>query len=95
MEKWRGKTAIVTGASSGIGAAIVRDLSRAGINVIALARRTERLESLKSELENEAGKVTAIGCDVSNRKSVEEAFKTIEGSFESVNILVNNAGIVR
>jgi NADP-dependent 3-hydroxy acid dehydrogenase YdfG len=59
------------------------------------ARRTERLESLKKELENEAGKVTAIGCDVSDRKSVEEAFKTIEGSFESVNILVNNAGIVR
>jgi NADP+-dependent farnesol dehydrogenase len=93
MDKWRGKTAIVTGASSGIGAAIVRSFAEAGINVIALARRLENIESLKKELENESGKVTAIRCDVSDRKSVEEAFKIIENSFDFINILVNNAGI--
>jgi NADP+-dependent farnesol dehydrogenase len=95
MEKWQGKIAVVTGASAGIGAAIVKELSKAGINVIALARRAERLESLKKELENEPGKVTAIGCDVSDRKSVEKAFEEIEKNFGVVHILVNNAGVLR
>lgn len=95
MEKWRGKTAIVTGASAGIGAAIVRDLAGCGINVVALARRVEKLIELQKELKNAPGKVTAIGCDVSCRKSVEAAFKTIESSVKNVQILVNNAGIIR
>ena len=60
MEKWEGKTAIVTGASAGIGDAIVRDLVKYGINVVALARRMDRLESLKEQLSNEKGKVTYL-----------------------------------
>jgi NADP-dependent 3-hydroxy acid dehydrogenase YdfG len=62
--------------------------------VIGLDIQHERLKSLKKELENEPGKVTVIHCDISDRKSVEEAFKVIESLFEAVNILVNNAGIV-
>jgi NADP-dependent 3-hydroxy acid dehydrogenase YdfG len=93
MEKWCGKTAIVTGAAAGIGAAIVKDFAKAGINVIALDHQIERLRKLRKEIENEPGKMTAIDCDVSNRRSVEEAFKIIENSFDYVNILVNNAGI--
>lgn len=95
MEKWRGKNAVVTGASAGIGAAIVRDLANAGINVAALARRVERLETLKEELKNAPGKVIAVGCDVSKKESVESAFKSIEDAFGSIHILVNNAGVVR
>lgn len=95
MEKWRGKTAIVSGASAGIGSAIVRDFANAGTNVIALARRLEKLESLKDELKNAPGKVTALKCDVSEKQSVEEAFKSIEQSHGVIQILVNNAGVVR
>jgi NADP+-dependent farnesol dehydrogenase len=95
MEKWVGKTAIVTGASSGIGAAITRDFSKAGINVIALARRVEKLDKLKQELKDEPGRVTTIRCDVSDKKSVEVAFKVIESTFKTVNILVNNAGVIK
>ncbi|CRL06496.1 CLUMA_CG019608, isoform A [Clunio marinus] len=95
MEKWRGKVAIVTGASAGIGAAIVRDLANAGINVIALARRAERLESLKNELQAAPGKVTPMTCDVSDKASIESTFEAIENTFETVNILINNAGVIR
>jgi len=93
MEKWSGKTAIVTGASAGIGDAIVRDLVKYGINVVALARRMERLESLKDQLKNEAGKVIPIKCDVSDKASIEAAFEQIEKEVGTVQILVNNAGI--
>jgi NADP+-dependent farnesol dehydrogenase len=93
MEKWRGKTAIVTGASAGIGEAIVRDLVKYGINVVALARRMERLETLKDDLKNEAGKVIPIKCDVSDKASIDAAFEQIEKEVGTVQILVNNAGI--
>ena len=93
MEKWNGKTAIVTGASAGIGAAIVRDLAENCINVIALARRVEKLEALKSELKATAGKITPMRCDVSGKSSIDSTFEEIEKTFESVQILVNNAAI--
>ena len=93
MEKWSGKTAIVTGASAGIGDAIVRDLVKHGINVVALARRMERLESLKDQLKDEAGKVIPIKCDVSDKASIDTAFEQIENQVGTVQILVNNAGI--
>ena len=95
MEKWRGKNAVVTGASAGIGAAIVRDFANAGINVAALARRVDKLDSLKEELKNSPGKVISIACDVSKRESIEAAFKSIEKTFGTIQILINNAGIVR
>ncbi|CAG9800071.1 unnamed protein product [Chironomus riparius] len=93
MEKWSGKTAIVTGASSGIGETIVRDLVKNGINVFALARRMDRLESLREQLKDETGKVIPIKCDVSDKASIDAAFEEIEKEVESIQILVNNAGI--
>jgi NADP+-dependent farnesol dehydrogenase len=95
MEKWIGKIAVVTGASAGIGAAIVRDLSKSGINVIALARRVEKLNDLKNELNGAPGKVTAMRCDISDKKSVEVTFAEIEKTFGFIHILVNNAGVLR
>ena len=93
MEKWEGKTAIVTGASSGIGDAIARDLVKYGINVVALARRMDRLETLKEQLSNEKGKVIPIKCDVSDKASIDAAFEEIEKKVGTIQILVNNAGI--
>ena len=94
MEKWRGKNAIVTGASSGIGAAVVRDFAYVGINVAALARRMDKLRNLEEELKDATGKVIPIACDVSNKESVETAFKSIEQTFGTIQILINNAGIL-
>ena len=93
MEKWEGKTAIVTGASAGIGDAVVRDLVKYGINVVALARRLERLEKLKEQLKDAKGKVIPIKCDVSDKASIDTAFEQIEKEVGSVQILVNNAGV--
>jgi len=95
MEKWKGKNAVVTGASAGIGEEIVRDFAKEGINVVALARRVEKLESLKEELKNAPGKVIAVACDVSDKESVVSAFKSIEEIFGTIHILVNNAGVIR
>jgi len=98
-DKWVGKIAVITGASSGIGAAIFTDFVRRGINVIGLARRLDRVEALIKELGKTCGKAYkcayAYKCDISDPKSVTEAFKWIEMEFGVVNILVNNAGIGR
>lgn len=95
MEKWTGKLAVVTGASSGIGAAIVRDLSKAGINVAALARRADRLDELKDELKEFPGKVYAMMCDVSDKAAVERIFKQIDEKYGAISIMINNAGTMR
>lgn len=95
MDKWIGKTAVVTGASAGIGEAIFKEFAKNGINVIGLARRSEKVETLIEELGPTKGKAFAYKCDVSDSKSVTEAFKWIEDKFDVVHILINNAGIVR
>ncbi|KAL7048561.1 hypothetical protein ACKWTF_003396 [Chironomus riparius] len=94
MDKWQGKTAVVTGASAGIGAEIVKDLARNGINVVGLARRPEMIEEFAKEIEGTGfGKIYAYKCDVSSLDSIKETFKWIEDKFGVINILVNNAGI--
>lgn len=87
MEKWRGKIAVVVGASSGIGAAILKDLAAHGIIVIGLARRSELIDEIE-------GKIYARKCDASNLESIKETFAWIEEKFGAVHILVNNAAIL-
>lgn len=94
MDKWIGKVAVVTGASAGIGKAIVKDLAKAGIHVVALARRNEKIEEYVRELGNTSGKVYARKCDVSDMQSVKQTFASIEQQFGAINILVNNAAIL-
>jgi NADP+-dependent farnesol dehydrogenase len=93
MEKWSGKIAIVTGASAGIGEAIVRDFVKFGITTVALARRLEKLETLKNELKGEKGEIIPVKCDVSDKASIDAAFDEIEKKVGIAHILVNNAGI--
>lgn len=95
MEKWRGKNAVVTGASAGIGAEIVKDLARSGVNVVGLARRPEKVEEIAKELGEVSGKILAYKCDVSSLQSIKDAFKWIEDKVGVVHILVNNAGVIR
>ena len=94
MEKWQGKVAVVTGASAGVGEAIVKDFAKNGVHVVGLARRSEKIEEYAKILGDTTGKIYAYKCDVSDHESIKEAFKWIEQKFGSINILVNNAAIL-
>lgn len=95
MNRWNGKIAVVTGASAGIGAAIVKDLATHGIIVVGLARRVNHVEALKKQVPKFAANIHAYECDVSKEESILAAFQWIEKKFGGVNILVNNAGMTR
>lgn len=84
-----GKIAIVTGASSGLGARFARVLHAAGATVVVTARRVERLQSLAAEL---PGSV-AVQCDVAVDAEREHLIQTVMNQFGRIDILVNNAGI--
>lgn len=93
MDKWVGKIAVVTGASSGIGAAIIKDLAKHGLTVIGLARRAEKVDEIAKEMKNSRGKIYSHKCDIGDLKSIKETFKWIDEKFQKVHILVNNAGL--
>ncbi|MDH6140757.1 MULTISPECIES: SDR family NAD(P)-dependent oxidoreductase [Kitasatospora] len=82
------KVAVVTGASSGIGAATARRLAAEGFSVVLTARRTERIEELAKEIEARGGTASAVTLDVTDRAAVD-AFAREVGQ---VDVLVNNAG---
>ncbi|NDE82108.1 MAG: SDR family oxidoreductase [Chlamydiia bacterium] len=84
-----GKTAIITGASSGLGEQFARALSNAGARVILAARRIDKLKTLAAELNN----ARAIQMDVSDKQSVKSCFAELEKDGEKIDICVNNAGI--
>ncbi|KAM7349695.1 uncharacterized protein ACRADG_008542 [Cochliomyia hominivorax] len=97
MERWQNKIAVVTGASSGIGAATCKALVEQGMIVVDLARRVEKMQtevkvSIKVDKQHN---FHYHKCDVSNEKSVKEAFKWIEENVGGIDVLVNNAGIFR
>lgn len=93
MDRWQNRVAVVTGASSGIGSAIVLDLVNAGLVVVGLARRVERVKELQNLLPDERkDKLIPLFCDVGNEDSVKEAFDVIEKQLGGIDVLVNNAG---
>ncbi|WP_018811572.1 SDR family NAD(P)-dependent oxidoreductase [Salinispora pacifica] len=87
--------AVVTGASSGIGAATVRRLAAEGFHVLAAARRTDRLADLVREVEVNGGSATAVGCDVTSDESVARLAAAAAAAPGPVTLLVNNAGGAR
>lgn len=89
MEKWRGKIAVITGASSGIGESVAKTLASNGLIVIALARRLEVIEKIAK---TSKGVIHPRKCDVSDFNSIKSTFKKIEEEFGSIHILINNAG---
>ncbi|XP_037038946.1 farnesol dehydrogenase-like [Bradysia coprophila] len=94
MERWTGKVAIISGASSGIGSAVAVDLVQAGMTVVGLARRAERVDELQKVIPaNAKGKLYSLKCDISNDNDVKKAFEWIEKTFGGVHVLVNNAGV--
>ena len=88
-----GKVALVTGASSGLGARFAQALALAGARVLLCARREDRLRTVVDEIARAGGKAAAIRLDVTDEVAVGEAFDAAEAAFGPVDILVNNAGI--
>ncbi|MFZ4116393.1 MAG: SDR family NAD(P)-dependent oxidoreductase [Chthoniobacterales bacterium] len=84
-----GKTALVTGASSGLGERFARCLSQAGARVIMAARNLEKLEILVQEIEN----AVPLQLDIANKNSVQQAFEALEEREERLDICINAAGI--
>ncbi len=85
-----GRTALVTGASSGLGAHFARVLHDAGATVVLAARRTDRMEALATELGSRAH---TVAMDVADEASILSAFERIDASAGTCDIVVNNAGI--
>ena len=83
------KIALITGASSGIGRDMARDLAERGYNLILVARDRERLEQLKKEFKVE---VTVIPMDLSSSENCKKLHEEVKNKFEKIDILINNAG---
>lgn len=94
MTNINGKIALVTGASSGIGAATALKLAEAGVKIGIAARRTDRLESLRSEIISKGGEALVIEMDVVDPAAVEAGVKRLVGAYGAIDILVNNAGLM-
>ncbi|XP_017029126.1 farnesol dehydrogenase [Drosophila kikkawai] len=96
MDRWLNRVAVVTGASSGIGAACCRDLVAKGLVVVGLARREDRLQELKDSLPaDQAKRFHVRKCDVSKEQEVIATFAWIDSQLGGADVLVNNAGIAR
>lgn len=95
MERWSGKVALVTGASSGIGAEIARALALKGMKVIVVARRIEKLQELAADVQRKCNvKLHPVKCDVEKEEEILEVFKLAEKDLNGVDVLINNAGVL-
>jgi len=92
MPRLVGKTALVTGAGTGIGRAIALAMAREGAEVVLAARRRELLDSVAREIGGAGGVAVAMECDVTRRPSVESVLAAAVKRFGKLNIVVNNAG---
>ncbi len=93
-ENLSGKTALITGASSGIGAETAKALGDAGANVCLAARREDRLNEVADEIEAGAGTAHVVPTDVTDETAVRELVDETVEEFGSLDILINNAGVM-
>jgi 3-oxoacyl-[acyl-carrier protein] reductase len=91
----RGQTALVTGASRGLGRAIALGLGRAGARVACVARNVDKLTATVAEISAAGGDAQALECDVTSGDSVQKTIEAVLESWGKLSILVNNAGITR
>ncbi len=94
MQELRGKAAIVTGASRGIGAATARELAGHGVSVVLAARSGGEIEALAAEIESAGGRASAVVCDVANYAEVAKLVEHCRATHGRLDILVNNAGLI-
>ena len=90
---FEGKIALVTGASSGLGARFAKVLAQAGAQVVLASRRVERLKELRAEIEAEGGAAHVVALDVTDYASIKSAIAHAETEAGPLDILVNNSGV--
>ncbi|HEY5634074.1 MAG TPA: SDR family oxidoreductase [Burkholderiaceae bacterium] len=88
-----GKVALVTGASSGLGARFARVLAAHGAQVVLASRRVERLKELRAEIESEGGAAHVVALDVTDVESIRTAVAQAEAEAGPIDVLVNNSGV--
>uniref|UniRef100_A0A3Q3AQ69 Dehydrogenase/reductase SDR family member 11 n=1 Tax=Kryptolebias marmoratus TaxID=37003 RepID=A0A3Q3AQ69_KRYMA len=95
MERWRGRVALVTGASVGIGAAIAKELVRFGMKVVGCARSVEKIQDLAAECRaaGYSGELVPFRCDLTSVEEIEAMFAAIKAQHRGVDVCVNNAGL--
>lgn len=91
-DQWRGKTALITGASSGIGAAAARKLAGEGLTVLLAARRLDRLQALAEQIQTSGGQARVMAADLSVEAERAAVFAWAEAA-GGVDVLINNAGL--
>ena len=87
------KTALITGATSGIGEACARKFAEGGYNLILTARREEKLAEIKAQLEAEGTKVRTLVFDVRDAEAAKQAIGSLETEWQTIDVLINNAGL--
>ncbi len=93
MGDWKNKIAVVTGASSGIGAATAKRLAREGMQVVLVARRLDRMEDLIAQIRQGGGQAYAIPADLMQESERARLFREVTRRFGDADVLVNNAGL--
>lgn len=93
MRDLKGKTALLTGASRGIGVYLARALADRGMNLALVARSAEGLQKVKAELEPRGVKVLCVPTDVGDRAALEALVERVQVEFGTIDVLVNNAGL--
>uniref|UniRef100_F6RSS5 Dehydrogenase/reductase SDR family member 11 n=1 Tax=Ciona intestinalis TaxID=7719 RepID=F6RSS5_CIOIN len=94
MDRWIGKVAVVTGASSGIGEKIAIKLVSHGMKVVGCARNQEKLKQIASEInEKGQGEMFPFKCDLKEELQILEMFKFVKEKFGTMHVMVNNAGL--
>ena len=93
MQRWKGRTALVTGASSGIGRAVALQLAKDGMTVVACARRAGRLEELTAEAASFGATIRPMAVDLRREAAILEMFSAIRDLHGGVDVMVNNAGL--
>jgi NAD(P)-dependent dehydrogenase (short-subunit alcohol dehydrogenase family) len=88
-----GRVALVTGASSGLGAQFARTLAQAGAAVVLAGRRAERLKTLRAEIEGKGGDAHVVTLDVTDPDSIKSAVAHAETEVGTIDILINNSGV--
>lgn len=95
MTALTGQVAVVTGAGTGIGRAVAEHLATRGATVVVAARTASKLDALVADIRSAGGKALAIPTDVTVEDEVEHLFSTVDATFDRIDVLINNAGIMR